>query len=155
MRYRRTDTFFTLTHDLGNLFIAHVLKPQQHDGSVKGLQTLDACVQHVGLLVVGIVLVKQVDALHQRLGLADLLLAVDGDTGVQGHLVDPCLQVALAAEGLKPLPQFDKSLLEEVIDLLLVLREHVAHCVDGALVLTDDARKFSFVKLHDLNNSAH
>ena len=136
------------THDLGNFLIAHVLEPQQDDGAVERLQPLDAGMQHVGLAVVGVVFVKQVDVLHERLSHAALFLAVHGDTGVQGHLVNPRLQVALALKGSKTLPQLDERLLEEVIDLVLVLGEHVANGVDGALVLADDARKIGFVDFH-------
>ena len=82
------------------------------------------------------------------MSLAALLLAVDGDTGVQGHLVNPCLQVALALKRGTTLPQLDERFLEEVIDLLLVLGKHIAHGVDGALVLADDACKFGFVDFH-------
>ena len=98
--------------------------------------------------IVGIVLVKQVDAFHQRLGLAGLLLAVNRDARVECHLVDPSLEVTLSLERLKPLPQLDERFLEEVIDFFLVLGEHVAHGVNCALVLADDACKVGFVQFH-------
>ena len=50
------------SHDGGNLFIAHVFEPKKYDGTVEGLQTMDAVVKHLYLSGIVVLVVKEVDS---------------------------------------------------------------------------------------------
>jgi len=142
------NIFHRDSHDLRYLLITHVFEPKQHDSTIEGLEFADSLMQEVGLPVVSIIFVEEVNTLQERQRLAALFFAVDRDTGVQAHSVNPCTQVALALKGVVPLPQLDEHLLEEVVYFLLVVREHVAHGVDGALLFPDYAREVGFFVVH-------
>lgn len=63
--------------DLAYLVVAEVFKPQQHDGSVKRLQTRDPPMQLVHSLRSLLLRVKEVDVHCQRQGLATTLAAIE------------------------------------------------------------------------------
>ena len=76
-------------HDSGNLLVAHILEPKQHDGAVEGFELVDAFVEHLYLARVLVLVLKEVDVHGQwHRGLL-LLLTVRGDASVQAHSVDP------------------------------------------------------------------
>lgn len=78
--------------DLTNLVVAEVFKPQQHDGSVKRLQTRDTPMQLVHSLRSLLLRVEEVDVHCQRQGLATTLAAIERNTGVERHAVYPSTQ---------------------------------------------------------------
>ena len=51
-------------------------------------------------------------------------------------------------EAIVAFPKVDEHLLEEVVHLVVVLREHVANGVDSALVLADGLGELSFCVCH-------
>ena len=106
--------------------------------------------KHVHLTGILVVVLKQVDVHRQRLGARAALLALLRDAGVQRHAVDPRFHIAAVLESLKAPPQVDDRLLKEVVHLVGIFREHVAHSVDGALVLLDGLCKFAFQFVHFL-----
>ena len=77
----------------------------------------------------------------RRYRLPPLLLSVGRDACVQTHAVDPCARVAASLELLKSFPKVDEHLFEKVSHLILVLGEHIANRVDGALLLLDELGK--------------
>ena len=67
---------------------------------------------------------------------------------IHSHAVNPCAQFALMAERFKTFPKVYKRLLKEVAHLVFIVREHVAHRVNGALMLPDHPREFLFFYIH-------
>lgn len=78
--------------DLAYLVVAEVFKPQQHDGSVKRLQTRDTPMKLVHSLRSFLLRVEEVDVHCQRHGLATTLVAIERNTGVERHAVYPSTQ---------------------------------------------------------------
>ena len=59
------------------------------------------------------------------------MLLVGGDAGVQRHAIYLSLFRAATLEAVETFPQADEHLLEEVVGLLPLVGEEVAHRVDG------------------------
>lgn len=83
------DVLGSDAHDGADLFVAEVFEPQQHDGAVEGLEPHDALVEEFRLVVFDVRVIKQVDAVHDRLVALRLLAAVDADAGVERHAINP------------------------------------------------------------------
>ena len=77
-----------------------------------------------------------------------LLLAVVGDAGVEGDTPYPGVHLRLAPETVEAFPEVDEDFLEQVVDLVGVLGEHVADRIDGAFVLSDHSFKIRFFLRH-------
>jgi hypothetical protein len=93
--------------------------------------------------VVGLV---RVDVHGQRYSIdaaSFLLVLVDGR--VERDAVNPCPCGASALVVVEAVPKPDEDLLKQVIDFGLVAREHVAHRVDGPLVLPHQDFKLMFL----------
>lgn len=80
------------TEDLTNLVVAEVFKPQQHDDPVKRLQTRDTPMQQVHSLRSLLLRVEEVDVHCQRHSLATTLAAIERNTSVERHAVNPTTQ---------------------------------------------------------------
>ena len=72
------------------------------------------------------------------------LLAIQRDTSVEADAPYPRFRLAFALELGQTLPDVDERLLEQVVYLVGVLREHIAHGVNGVLVFPDQLFKFGF-----------
>ena len=92
---------------------------------------------------------EEVDVHRERYGLhAAFLLALGGEAGVEANAPNPSFHVALPLERVEAPPKVDERLLEQVVHLVLVLREEVAHRVNGVFVPFHEVRKFSFFLFH-------
>ena len=94
---------------------------------------------------------KGVDIHCQRYRLdttAFLLVLIDGR--IQRHSVNPSACIAAALVGVETVPKPNQDFLKQVVDFGLVVREHVAHRVDGPLVLPHQKFKLMFfVAVHN------
>ena len=104
--------------------------------------------EQVHLLGVGIAVLEEVDVHGEGYRRRPFLLPVLRDTSVEGHAVNPRLDVAAVLEPVESPPEVDKGFLEQVIHLVGIFGEHVAHGVDGALVVRDGLRKLFFFCCH-------
>ena len=75
--------------------------------------------------------------------MAVLIVLVDGR--VERDAIDPSLRGASALVVVKAVPKPDEDFLKQVVDFGLVAREHVAHRVDGPLVLPHQKFKLMFL----------
>ena len=135
-------------HYLAYLFIREVFEPEQDDSAVEGLQALDALVEQVHLARVLVAVLKEVDVHRQANGSRAPFLPVERDAGVEGDAVNPCPDVAAMSEAIVAFPKVDEHLLEEVVHLVVVFREHVANGVDSALVFAYGLGELSFCVCH-------
>ena len=136
-----TDILGADAHNLTDLLVTQFLQPEKHDGAVEGLELGDTFVEHIHLACVLITVLEEVDVHGQRDSGLTPFLPVDADAGVKTHSVDPRLDVAAMLEALETTPQVDQCFLEEVVDFVGVLREHVTHGVNRASMLLDGLRK--------------
>ena len=96
---------------------------------------MDAVIEHLHLLGGGVCVVVEVDVHGEGHGLAALFLAVYAYAGVEAHTVEPRAYVAASLKLGEAAPQVDEYLLKEVVHLVIVFGEHVAHGVYRGLVL--------------------
>ena len=129
-----TDILGCDAHYLTYLVVRKVLKPQQDDGAVEGLQLGYTLVQHIHLTRVLVAILKQVDVHIQPFCGRATFLSVVRDTGVQGYTVNPRADVTTVLEALEAAPKVYQHLLKEVVHLVFVLREHVAHRKDSVFL---------------------
>ena len=142
--------------DLPDFLIAHVFEPKQDDGPIDHAEFVDAAVELLDLLCVVVGVGEEVDVHRERHGLhAAFLLALGGEAGVEADAPNPSLHVALPLERVEAPPQVDERLLEQVVHLVLVLREEVAHGEDGVFVCLHDVRKFRFFLFHRSESFAY
>ena len=121
--------------DLPDFLVAHVFEPKQDDGPVYNAEFVDAAVELLNLSGVVVGVGEEVDFHRERDGLyAAFLLALGGEAGVEADTPNPGLHVALPLERVEASPQVDERLLEQVVHLVLILREEVAHRVNGVFV---------------------
>ena len=121
--------------DLPDFLVAHVFEPKQDDSPIDHAEFVDAAVELLDLPGVVVGAGEEVDFHRERDGLhAAFLLALDGEAGVEADTPNPCLHVALPLERVEASPQVDERLLEQVVHLVLILREEVAHRVNGVFV---------------------
>ena len=76
------------------------------------------------------------------------LLTLEGEAGVEADSPNPSLHVAFALESVETSPQVDERFLEQVVHLVVVLREQVTNGVDGVFVPLHDVGKLVFFLLH-------
>ena len=141
------------THDGADLLVAKAFQPQEDDGAVHQAQLIDTGIKPFGLQGPVVRILKRVDVHAQRYALPSLPAFFVGiETAVQRDTVNPGPDVGFRAEGVVPLPEPDQNLLEEVVNLIRVLREHVAHRIDGALVFPDQLGEYLFLVVHYQSN---
>ena len=137
-----------------NFIVADAFEPKQDKASVDKVEARNAVVEDADLLSLRIVGLVGVDVHCQRNGLgttALLLVLIDGC--VERHAVNPRLCAATAFVLVEAVPKPDKDFLEQVVDFVLVGRKHIAHRVDGSLVLPYQKFKLMFfVVVHDSFN---
>ena len=140
-------------HDGPNLLVAQTFKPKKNDAAVHQAQPIDAGIQALGLQRPVVRILKGVDVHaegHPFAAPPSFLVGVEA--AVERNPVNPGPDIGLRAERIVALPEPDQNLLEEVVDLVRVLREHVAHRVDGALVLPDQLGEYLFLVIHFQSN---
>ena len=132
-----------------DLVIAERFKPQQDDTPVHETELADPVVELADLLRIRIGILVRVDIDTQRHPLSGtFLFSVGIKAGIQRNTVDPRLGAAVPLERGKTFPEFDQNILEQVIDLIIVLRKHVADRVDGCFVFMDESCEFQFLCVH-------
>ena len=149
-------------HDGADLLIAQAFEPKEDNAAVHQAQPIDAGIQALGLQRPVVRILKGVNVHaegHPFAAPPSFLVGVEA--AVERNPVNPRPDIGLRAERIVTLPEPDQYLLEEVVDLVRVLREHVAHRVDGALVLPDQLGEYLFLvihfqsNLHPLDNKVH
>ena len=144
---RQTDAYH-----VGYILIAHILQPKEDEGSIENIEAVDSVVQHLNLFTVFVVIVVQVDVDRKWNSLyTTILLSFQVATGVKAHAPYPSLRTAIATEVLEALPKVYQYLLEQVVHLLLVVREEVADGIYRLTVLSDHFSKLSFNVVHQLS----
>ncbi len=139
-------------NDLPDFLIAHVFKPKQDDGPVHHAEFVDAAVELLDLSGVVVGVGEEVDVHRERHGLhAAFLLALGGEASVEADAPNPGLQVALPLKRVEASPQVDERLLEQVVGLVVVFREEIAHGVNRVFVCFHDGGKLNFFLLHCRN----
>ena len=135
--------------DLPDFLIAHIFKPKQDDGPIDHAKFVDAAVELLDLPGVIVGIGEEVDVHRERHGFhAAFLFALGGEAGVEADTPNPSLHVALPLERVEASPKVDERLLKQVVHLVLVLREEVAHGEDGVFVRFHDVGKLFFFLLH-------
>ena len=135
--------------DLPDFLVAHVFEPKQDDGPIDHAKFVDAVIELLDLSGVVVCVCEEVDFHRERHGLhAVFLLALGGEAGVEGDAPNPSLHVTLPFERVEAPPQVDERFLEQVVHLILALREEIAHRVNGVFVPFHEARKFRFFLFH-------
>ena len=141
------------THDGPDLLVAQAFEPEKDDAAVHQAQTVNAGIQAFGLQRPVVRIFKGVNVHAQGHPLAaPPTIFVGIEAAVQRHTVNPGPDIGLRAEGIVTLPEPDQYLLEEVVDLVRVLREHITHRVDRALMLPDHLGEKLFLVIHHLSN---
>ena len=150
------DIFGGDAYDLPDFLVAHVFEPKQDDCPIDHPKFVDAVIELLDLTGVVVGVGEEVDAHRERQGLhTAFLLAFSGEAGVEADAPDPGLYFALPLERVEAPPQIDERLLEQVVHLVLVLREEVAHRVYGVFVPFHEVRKFSFFLFHRSESFAY
>ena len=99
-----------------------------------------------------VVIVVQVDVDRKGNSLyTTLLLSLLVATGVEAHAPYPSLRAAVASEVLEALLEVYQYLLEQVVHLLLVVREEIADGIYRLAILSDHLSKSSFNVVHQLS----
>ena len=75
---------------------------------------------------------------------ASLLLSVRRNACIEADPVNPGAHAAFSTELCKSFPKVYKDVLEQVGDLLLILREHVADGIYRPFMFSYDLRKIEF-----------
>jgi hypothetical protein len=122
-------------YDGANLIVRQILQPEQDDGSVERFQLVDAVIKHLDLFGFLVLLFIQVDVDSQRNRVPLSFLAVERNTSIQTHLVDPGFQFAPVFEAAESLPEVNRYLLIHILYFLLIFREHETYRVDGCPVV--------------------
>ena len=139
------------THDGTNLVVAHPLQPHHHQGSVDQAEFSDALMELTDLSGIGTVVLKEVHIHRQRhFRYLTFLLSLLQKTCVQGHPLDPRADLTFFAKTIDAFPHVDQRLLEEVVHFVFVMREHVAHRVDGTLMFPHQLGELLFLIIHFL-----
>ena len=141
------------THDGADFLVAQAFEPKENDGAVHQAQLIDTGIQALRLQRPVIRILKGVDVHAQGDTLsAPAPFLVGIEAAVERNPVNPGPDIGLRAERIVALPEPDQNLLEEVINLIRVLREHVAHRVDSALMLPDHLGEYLFLVIHFQSN---
>ena len=129
-------------HDSPDILVAHILQPQQYDAAIYKTKLVDAFVQLLYLkgIIVGIGVGIDVDTQFHTLAAASLL-SVKVKAGVKTYPPYPGVDVAVATKCVKTAPHLYENLLEKVLNLNSVIREHIAHSIYGAFMSVHNFRK--------------
>ena len=128
--------------------------PARMTAAIHQPQLIDTSIQALSLQRPVIRVLKRVDVHAKRYPLSaqTFLFLVSVETAVERDTVNPGPDIGFRAERIVSLPEPDQYLLEEVVNLIRVLREHVAHRVDGALMLPDQLGECLFLVFHFQSN---
>lgn len=121
-------------HNGAYFFIAHIFKPEQYDGAVKGAQTVDTLIELADLAGVFVRIGEEVGVLGDRNAGMSSLFALPGEAGIETDFPDPRVNLAELSKGVDAPPKVDEYFLKQVVDLVVIVREHEAHGIDGALM---------------------
>ena len=133
-----------------DFLVTHVFEPKQDDGPIDYAEFVDAAIELLDLSGVVVSVGEEVDVHRERYGLhAAFLLALGGEAGVEANAPNPSFHVALPLERVEAPPKVDERLLEQVVHLVLILREEVAHGEDGVFVCFHGVGKLFFFLFHD------
>ena len=141
-------------HDCPDFLIAQAFEPKEDDAAIHQPQPIDTGIQTLGLKSPVVRIFKRVDVYAQRdTFTAPTPFLIGIEAAVESNPVNPGPDIGFCAERIVTLPEPDQNLLEEVVNLVRVLRKHVAYRVDSALMLPDQLGEYLFFILHHSSNT--
>jgi hypothetical protein len=99
-----TDVLSGNTDNLTDFFVRQVLKPEQDNRTIKGLQLGDTLVEHTHLPGVLIAVFKEIDVHGQPNCRGAPLFPVKRDAGIESDTVEPCPDITAMLKVFEPFP---------------------------------------------------